>query len=70
MQTEQMRKLDFARLRAAQRDGALAEVKTNILLDRIAAEEEISINDEELDHELQTGRPAIAASHLMHCGRV
>ncbi len=37
MDTEQMRKLDFARLRAAQRDGALAEVKTNILLDRIAA---------------------------------
>jgi trigger factor len=53
MQTEQMRKLDFARLRAAQRDGAVAEVKTNILLDRIAAEEEINVSDEELDHELQ-----------------
>ena len=37
MDTEQMRKLDFARLRAAQRDSAMAEVKTNILLDRIAA---------------------------------
>jgi trigger factor len=53
MKTEQMRKLDFARLRAAQRDGAVAEVKTNILLDRISAEENISISDEELDHELQ-----------------
>ena len=53
MQTEQMRKLDFGRLRAAQRDGAVAEVKTNILLDRIAAEEEIHISDEELDSELQ-----------------
>ena len=53
MNTEQMRKLDFARLRAAQRDGAVAEVKTNILLDRIAAEENISISDEELDRELQ-----------------
>jgi trigger factor len=53
MKTEQMRKLDFARLRAAQREGAVAEVKTNILLDRIAAEENISINDEELDRELQ-----------------
>jgi trigger factor len=53
MKTEQMRKLDFARLRAAQRGGAVAEVKTNILLDRIAAEENISISDEELDHELQ-----------------
>jgi len=31
----------------------VAEVKTNILLDRIAADENISINDEELDRELQ-----------------
>src|ERR1035437_5864468 len=53
MNTEQMRKLDFPRLRAAQRDGAVAEVKTNILLDRIAADENISISDEELDRELQ-----------------
>jgi trigger factor len=53
MDTEQMRKLDFARLRAAQRDGAVAEVKTNILLDRIAQEEGISISDEEMERELQ-----------------
>jgi trigger factor len=53
MDTEQMRKLDFPRLRAAQRDGALAEVKTNILLDRIAQEENITVSDEELDRELQ-----------------
>ena len=53
MDTEQMRKLDFARLRAAQRDGAIAEVKTSVLLDRIALEEKIDVSDEELDHELQ-----------------
>ena len=53
METEQMRKLDFARLRTAQRDGALAEAKTSILLDRIANEENISVSDEELDRELQ-----------------
>ena len=53
MDTEQMRKLDFARLRAAQRDSAVAEVKTIILLDRIAAEENITVSDEELDRELQ-----------------
>jgi trigger factor len=53
MDTEQMRKLDFDRLRTAQRDGALAEVKTMILLDRIAGEEKINISDEELDRELQ-----------------
>jgi trigger factor len=53
MDTEQMRKLDFARLRAAQRDGAIAEVKTSVLLDRIASEEKIDVSDEELDRELQ-----------------
>ena len=53
MNTEQMRKLDFARLRLAQRDGALAEVKTNLLLDRIAGEENVTVSDEELDRELQ-----------------
>jgi len=53
MQAEQMRKLDFSRLRLAQRDGAIAEVKTSILLDRIAQEENITVNDEELDQELQ-----------------
>jgi trigger factor len=53
MNTEQMRKLDFGRLRAAQRDGAAAEVRSSILLDRIAGEENISVSDEELDRELQ-----------------
>ena len=53
MDPEQMRKLDFARLRAAQRDSAIAEVKTSVLLDRIAQEENITVSDEEMDHELQ-----------------
>jgi trigger factor len=53
MGAEQMRKLDFARLRAAQRDSAVAEVKANVLLDRIAAEENITVSDEEMDKELQ-----------------
>ncbi len=53
MSADQMRKLDFARLRTAQRDGAVAEVKTNLLLDRIAVEENINVSDEELDRELQ-----------------
>jgi trigger factor len=53
METEQMRKLDFSRLRAAQRDGAVAEVKTNLLLDKIAETENITVSDEELDRELQ-----------------
>jgi trigger factor len=53
MQPEQMRKLDLTRLRAAQRDRAVAEVKANVLLDRIAGEENITVSDEELDQELQ-----------------
>jgi trigger factor len=53
MNPEQMRKLDFARLRAAQRDSATAEVKTMVLLDRIAQEENITVSDEEMEHELQ-----------------
>ncbi len=53
MDTEQMRRLDFTRLRAAQRDGAIAEVKTNLLLDKIAEAEGITVSDEELDRELQ-----------------
>ncbi len=53
MQPEQMRKLDFTRLRAAQRDSALVEVKTQIVLDRIAEEEDIVVSGEEMDNELQ-----------------
>lgn len=53
MNTEQMRKLDFPRLRAAQRPSAIAEAKTNVLLDRIASEENIAVSDEELDRALQ-----------------
>ena len=53
MATEQMRKLDFGRLRAAQRDSAVAEVKTNLLLDKIADAEAVTITDEELDREVQ-----------------
>jgi trigger factor len=53
MESEQMRKLDFDRLRAAQRDNALAEVKTNLVLDRIAEAEAVTVTDEELERELQ-----------------
>ncbi|MGH9606970.1 MAG: trigger factor [Terracidiphilus sp.] len=53
MEPEQMRKLDFGRLRGAQRDGAIREVKTNIILDRIADEENITVSEEEVDREVQ-----------------
>lgn len=53
MSTEQMRKMDFPRLREAQRDSAIAEVKTTILLDRIAQAENITVSDEEVNREVQ-----------------
>ncbi len=52
MEPDQMRKLDFARLRAAQRDSAVAEVKSSLLLARIANEENVSVSDEEVDREI------------------
>ena len=52
MATEQMRKLDFGRLRVAQRDSAIAEVKTSLLLDKIAGEENVTVSEEELDREI------------------
>jgi trigger factor len=53
MEAEQMRKLDFSRLRAAQRDSAVAEVKAYLLMDRIAEVEGITVSDEEVDREVQ-----------------
>lgn len=53
MSAEMMRKLDFNRLRTAQRDAALQEVRTALLLDRIAEAEQIEVSEEELERELQ-----------------
>jgi trigger factor len=53
MNPEQMRKLDFGRLRVAQRDSAVAEVKAQLLLDRIAEKEGVTVSEEELERELQ-----------------
>jgi trigger factor len=53
MSTEQMRKLDFGRLREAQREGALADAKTSLLLERISKAENVEIPDEDLDREVQ-----------------
>jgi trigger factor len=53
MRTEDMRKLDFDRLREAQRQSAVGEVKGTMVLDRIADVENIQISDEELEQELQ-----------------
>jgi trigger factor len=53
MRTEDMRKLDFARLREGQHPAAAAEVKANLILDKIAASENVEVTDEDVDRELQ-----------------
>lgn len=53
MRTEDMRNLDFDRLRAAQRPSATAEVKSSILLDRIADAENVHVPEEDVEHELE-----------------
>jgi trigger factor len=53
MRTEDMRNLDFNRLRAAQRPSATSEVKGSILLDRIADAEKVETTEEDVERELQ-----------------
>ena len=53
MRTEDMRKLDFDRLREAQRESAVNEVKGTMILDRIADEEKIEVSDDDVERELQ-----------------
>jgi trigger factor len=53
MRTEDMRNLDFDRLRAAQRPSATAEVKGSLIMDRIADIENINLPEEEVESELQ-----------------
>ncbi|HEX9202258.1 MAG TPA: trigger factor [Acidobacteriaceae bacterium] len=52
MKPEDMRKLDFGRLRAAQRDEAEREVRASLVVDRIADAENVAIGDAELDNEV------------------
>ena len=53
MKTEDMKRMDFGRLRAGQREGALREVKASLILEQIADREKIEVSDEEFDSELQ-----------------
>ncbi len=53
MRTEDMRKMDFPRLRAGQRDAALREVKTSLMLERIADAEKIEVTEDEINHEIE-----------------
>jgi len=52
MRQEDIKKMDFNRLRAGQRDQAVQEVKASILLDKVAEEEKIEVSDEEVEKEV------------------
>jgi len=52
MSSDAMRQLDFGRLREAQRDQAVNEVRLSLVLDQIAEREHIVITDEDLEREL------------------
>jgi trigger factor len=52
MSSDAMRQMDFGRLREAQRDQAVAEVKVSLILDKVADLEHIEVSDDDLEREL------------------
>jgi trigger factor len=52
MRTEDMRRMDFRKLRAAQHPAAVKEVKSGLLLHKIADAEKIEVTEEELNQEI------------------
>ena len=53
MRPEDMKKMDLTRLRAGQREQAVGEVKSALLLEKIAERENIQVGDEEIDREIE-----------------
>ena len=53
MKMEDMKKMDLPRLRAGQRDQAVQDVKSSLLLDRVAELENIDVGEDELNHEIE-----------------
>jgi trigger factor len=53
MKMEDMKRMDLPRLRAGQRDQAVQDVKSSLLLERIAEREGIVVGEEELQREIE-----------------
>ena len=51
---EQMKKMDLNRLRSGQREQAINDVKASLLLEKMAAEENLQVSDEELNQEVES----------------
>jgi trigger factor len=52
MKMEDMKKMDLPRLRAGQREQAVQDVKSSLLLERVAELEQIEVSEDELNHDL------------------
>jgi trigger factor len=53
MKMEDLKKMDLPRLRAGQHDQAVNDVKSSLLLERIADLEKIEVSDQEVNHEIE-----------------
>jgi trigger factor len=53
MKMEDLKKMDLPRLRAGQREQAVQDVKSSLLLERVADLEKIEVSDEEVNRELE-----------------
>jgi trigger factor len=53
MKMEDLKKMDLPRLRAGQREQAITDVKSSLLLERIADLEKIEVSDDEVNHEVE-----------------
>lgn len=70
MSPDDMRKLDFDRLREGQHDSAMTEVKGMLILDRIAEDEKVEVSEDELNQQLfmlsmQTQEPVDVLRHRL-----
>jgi trigger factor len=53
MKMEDLKKMDLPRLRAGQREQSITDVKSSLLLERIADLEKIEVSDDEVNHEVE-----------------
>ena len=53
MKLEDMKKMDLPRVRAGQREQAVQDVKSSLLLERVAELEKIEVDDDEVNRELE-----------------
>jgi trigger factor len=54
MKMEDLKKMDLPRLRAGQREQAIQDVKSSLLLERVADLEKIAVSDEDVNRELES----------------